>query len=136
MNDRFRFRAWDKKNKRMLYNIQDAYDDGGVEDEKGNEVVDCSADCFSYFFPYDNDKNEGFIVEQCTGLKDKNGRLIYEGDIVFYGGVELWWVVFEEKYCSFELLRKDGNGLSMSAHKEMTVVGNIHENPELLEEQK
>ena len=112
--DRFRFRVWNKTEKVYL------------------KMPEMHCDNTSCFLSVMEDE----VLEQCTGLKDKNGRLIYEGDIVFYGGVELWWVVFEEKYCSFELLRKDGNGLSMSAHKEMTVVGNIHENPELLENKK
>lgn len=116
MEDRLRFRAWNKEKKIMHY-----------EAEKGlPDILPFAYMC----------KSDEFIVEQCTGLKDKNGRLIYEGDIVFYGGVDLWWVVFEEKYCSFELLRKDGKGVSMFGHKEMVVVGNIHENPKLLEELK
>lgn len=127
MKDRFRFRVWDTEKKELIYDAENAYD--YMRPCSDGKIIE--ADCFG-----DVLESKRYIVEQCTGLKDKNGRLIYEGDIVFYGGVELWWVVFEEKYCSFELLRKDGNGLSMSAHKEMTVVGNIHENPELLEENK
>ena len=122
--DRFRFRAWDTEKKELIYDAENAYD--YMRPCSDGKIIE--ADCFG-----DVLESKRYIVEQCTGLKDKNGRLIYEGDIVFYSGVELWWVVFEEKYCSFELLRNDGNGLSMSAHKEMTVVGNIHENPELLE---
>lgn len=140
--NRFRFRAWDKKNKRMLYNIQEAYDGYCVEDEKGNEVENCCVDCFSSFFPYDdNDKNEDFIVEQCTGLKDKNGRLIYEGDIIRLpwqaGWPDLIGVVkFNELYACFLLSKtitdKAEQSFWWNAGKE--VIGNIHENPELLED--
>ena len=143
--DRFRFRAWDKKNKRMLYNIQEAYDGGFVEDEKGNEVTDCYADCFSYFFPYDDDKNEEFIVEQCTGLKDKNGRLIYENDVVKITG-DVMTMPLKYMDCLFKVIWADigfcfkmlneNDGLGFCECWEYEVVGNIHENPELLEVQK
>ena len=142
--DRFRFRAWDKKNKKMLYNIQEAYDGGCVEDEKGNEVEDCYADCFSSFFPYDdNDKNEEFIVEQCTGLKDKNGRLIYENDVVKITGDVmtmplkymdcLFKVIWADIGFCFEMLNEN-DGLGFCECWEYEVVGNLHENPELLED--
>ena len=145
MKDRFRFRAWDKKNKRMLYNIENAYDGSGVEDEKGNDVETCYVDCFSSFFPYDDDKNEEFIVEQCTSLKDKNGRLIYEGDIVKITGDImtmplkymdcLFKVIWADIGFCFEMLNEN-DGLGFCECWEYEVVGNIHENPELLEVQK
>ena len=142
-NDRFRFRAWDKKNKRMLYNIENAYDGSGVEDKKGNDVETCYVDCFSSFFPYDdNDKNEEFVVEQCTGLKDKNGRLIYEGDIVKITG-DIMTMPLKYMDCLFKVIWADigfcfemldeNDGLGFCECWEYEVVGNIHENPELLE---
>ena len=134
MKDRFRFRAWDKKNKRMLYNIQEAYDGGCVEDEKGNDVETCYVDCFSSFFPYDdNDKNEEFIVEQCTGLKDKNGRLIYENDVVSCGHPDIG--VVKWKNGGFWVL---GRNYIIPWHafiaNKWEVLGNLHKNPELLED--
>ncbi len=144
--NRFRFRVWDKENKRMLYNIENAYDGGGVEDEDGNEVKDCCADCFSYFLPYENIyEREEFVVEQCTGLKDKNGRLIYEGDIVKITGDVmtiplkymdcLFKVIWADIGFCFELLNEK-DALGFCECWEYEVVGNYHENPELLEEIK
>lgn len=122
MNERFRFRAWHKPTKKLfdVFSFTDEIVFENTLDGVGNSPTNPAklADC---------------VLEQCTGLKDKNGKLIYEGDIVAYSGIDLWWVVFEEKYCSFELLRKDGMSVSVSVHKEMTVVGNVHENPALLE---
>ena len=80
--------------------------------------------------------------EQCTGLKDKNGRLIYEGDIVCWtraqtnGDVDsICPIVFDNDMCSFGPLL-NGHSLWMPHQTDlrMKVVGNIHENPELLED--
>ena len=143
--DRFRFRAWDKKNKRMLYNIQEAYDGGCVEDEKGNDVETCYVDCFSSFFPYDdNDKNEEFIVEQCTGHKNKNGRLIYEGDIVKRHSkysedekdvvLQVEWNCKGARYITTD--KKHDNWIFSMFDYEYEILGNIYEKPELLEDKK
>jgi uncharacterized phage protein (TIGR01671 family) len=74
--------------------------------------------------------------EQYTGLKDKNGKEIYEGDIVLYGinehKYEVKWVVDEEidafKYTGWDIT----SWYDKETSEEYTVIGNIYENPELL----
>ena len=72
---------------------------------------------------------------QCTGLKDKNGQLIYEGDIVKINNVSLGKVVF--RTCAFFVqFSKDkyhAGGIGAYEERELEVIGNIYENKELLE---
>ena len=78
------------------------------------------------------------VIEQFTGLKDKNGTEIYEGDVVkVEGDGEIYRVEWirsgfglEPRYNSprYPVL---GN---VELRKKIEVIGNIHENPELLEE--
>lgn len=77
---------------------------------------------------------------QYTGLKDKNGVEIYEGDIVkepYYvdeiNGFLLLEVVFKDGEFLGKVLNKKGFGLQrLTMYRE--VIGNIYENPELLKE--
>jgi uncharacterized phage protein (TIGR01671 family) len=77
---------------------------------------------------------------QCTGLKDKNGNLIWENDLVMtvYDGIEHTYVV---KWDDSELGFKATNGKKnygnyfqyLGCCDEIEVIGNIFDNPELLE---
>lgn len=63
-------------------------------------------------------------VEQFTGLTDKNGKKIFEGDIIAYGD-DRYLVNFGDGYFSpFDFICED----------ECKVIGNIYDNPELLGE--
>lgn len=69
-------------------------------------------------------------VGQYTGLTDKNGKKIFEGDIV-EGWDVIFTVVFDE-YCRYVIVAGYGNYLLAQNHEDMEVIGNIHDNPELL----
>ena len=83
---------------------------------------------------------------QCTGLKDKNGKLIWENDIVAYwdtystesGYAEadcIGKVVWDDEAISFQVT----NRLSAESYEvldECSVIGNIFDNPELLESEE
>lgn len=80
-------------------------------------------------------------VGQFTGLYDKNGKGIYEGDIVLYGGSIQHEVVF--RYGALDYLIYGGEFISYAGNTNFTfnphnrskkyeVIGNIHDNPELL----
>ena len=128
MNDRFRFRVWDNEQKRFT---------------SIKPVVLCNDWFIREIAMQDNDDGQ-YVIEQCTGLRDKNGLLIYEGDIC---------LLYEMKY---EIRWKDG-GLGFREYppcadrdgfifsqtvpftnrlylredlKRIEVIGTIHDNPD------
>lgn len=142
--DRFKFRAYIQKYNKLvdvidmgtcqwvwhsnIYNTPDGkpvLDDWGSVDERFSNIINKTklSDC---------------ILEQCTGLKDKTGNLIYENDIVkdingHYGYIK--WDSQELKYFVCKRLGCVPYWIpcSMVHLYEYEVVGNIHENKDLLE---
>ena len=130
MNDRFRFRVWNTRTKKLREVAQITLDarQHGRTSEIGNMET-----CHLVYQPH-------LVLEQCTGLKDKNGRLIYEGDIVQHdtaAGPKCWPVLFKDG--CFVLPYESGNAWlgkviqNCPYSSGVVVVGNIHDNADLLE---
>jgi uncharacterized phage protein (TIGR01671 family) len=138
-----KFRAWRKALGYMIYNVQNAYDtrpSQNIVDSRGVEI-DYDEDCFGDFI-----ENPCYELMQFTGLRDKKGQEIYEGDILQWN----WVSPFEEIPSTteyHEVFWKDGAFCTRQCADDVdctleeiadqaVVIGNIYENPELLKESK
>ena len=135
VNTRYKFRAWDKRTEEML-NVENLH----IEDEY--------VDLFKtniYEKPFDNlwATISDVILMQYTGLDDKNGVEIFEGDVVsmvvFEDKAEYLGDVVFESGCFCLNISLDGTEYKVTAleWKEtktiITVIGNIYQNSDLLE---
>lgn len=133
-----KFRVWDNIAKKYIDSRYVSISGLGLLHVAKRIIKNC-------FRPPHTRKNPWFIVEQYTGLRDKNGTEIYDGDICSFAsktgkhtGVVEWldnlagfglrMVKNNFRYTFSEL---DTMGINLDT---LEVVGNIHENPELLEE--
>lgn len=122
-----KFRAWDKDEKKWREK------EFAVGNE-GQMMVPCCQNCDEWG---ESSSSDHYIIQQFTGLLDKNGKEIYEGDIVkyredaLYGGYEpnplihavSWYEAGAGWMCGSDAL-----GMC----REPEVIGNIFENPEKL----
>lgn len=126
-----RFRAWLKKDKEMI-DVEEIHFNNGNLDFIGDAITWMC-------------KNNDFVLMQSTGLTDKNDREIFEGDVVtdghtagdiknhptlgFYmvddNGTERWF----SDGATIEDFEEDVE----TVHRILEIIGNIYENPELLE---
>jgi uncharacterized phage protein (TIGR01671 family) len=138
-----KFRVWDKKNNKYYKSIWNLmFLTGGVsflwddyENSDGETMIT-------------NLPKDDYELMQYTSLKDKNGKEIYEGDIIkfnwfYYGETEIeelkvGVVVWEKNTTGFSFKAKDNDNnypfilLNFDSESDIEVIGNIYENSELI----
>ncbi|MCS6156565.1 YopX family protein [Lactiplantibacillus plantarum] len=127
-----KFRAWDNLLNKMLVVYRISFD-GPVDGVQVHCYLDDRGAEGSTEYAYDGD---GLILEQFTGLKDVNGKDIYEGDILevtIDGDVQADKYLVKNVWDPHVWIEESDGYYAVS---KMRVQGNVHENSELLEEDK
>lgn len=136
-----KFRCWFPKMGRFLDKSDDILD-GLINLSNGKRVFNIDDYLNKEIREIDYFSDDGYVLNQYTGLKDKNGIEIYEGDVLeafdILGEREIYPVIFidgafmgkrldDEEFPYFYLFA------NRSLSETYKVIGNIYENPELLE---
>ena len=149
-----KFRAWNKETSKMCdtESLQ-----GMLHTERNNGIAEGSINMKQSSVDKANEEYEHLIFMQYISLKDKNDEEIYEGDVM-KGGISYDWREDEMGIVEFGLFKSDNSGDEYSANevcgwnikpiklqeeddmvngqfiwKDLEIIGNIYENPELLE---
>jgi hypothetical protein len=127
-----KFRAWYIKRKKY-YEVHHLHIGSIGIHEK--DWATCKAyDCIEQKDIYIQVQPNECIIEQFTGLHDKNGKEIYEGDLIKYGSDAPLEVIYREScFCYNQKSRYISRLQIFDNINKIEVIGNIHENPELLE---
>jgi len=138
MQRKIKFRAWDKREKRMgnvnyIKYSDVAYTHISVRFKQKEKPID---DWFNYL---GEDDSDNIILMQFIGRNDKNGIEIYEGDFISaYNGRIKGPVIFDKRGLAFGIPNGPNEIYQFSMNflesKDIEVIGNIYENPELLKE--
>ena len=120
-----KFRAWDKITKKYFYS--GTLDNGDVLVIHLDGEIEISSD--------DTYKPDDFIIEELIGIRDQNRR-IYEGDVIdgnlFDNRLPIRGVVvYDDRHC-FYAIKNDAGITALFRIANITQIGTIHENPELL----
>jgi len=128
-----RYRAWDKERNEMNYKVMVGNCDTDDENWTCPIIWIEERQDWLHFDDYDS-------IMQSTGLKDKNGKEIFEGDIVKMSkdvySESTYYEVVRHRGGAYRLESKQHGCELWLRHTDCEVVGNIYENPELLEDKE
>lgn len=134
MNREIKYRAWLKEENKMVNVETIDFTDRSIQYLEKNEIIDAYLLRRMIF--------DDVELMQYTGIKDKNGKEIYEGDILKYKFLydrrlkHVTLVKFVETEASFGIKDAYGNEIPLfriTANNYFEVIGNIYENEELLQ---
>jgi len=141
---KIKFRAWDNENSCFYKPTYEAYK-GNLEEILMSPSGDLNMRTFKKgthieILNHESNFPDRFILMQYTGLKDKNGKEIYEGDIIttlikpnrgkdYIETIVVKWDIYEDdEYCNHR------SGFDIPDNSELfEIIGNIYKNPELIE---
>lgn len=121
MTREIKFRAWDNLQRKMIENV-------------------CVYHGMVYISPLHDSITTADKAMQLTGILDKHGREIYEGDIIKFE-IPRYKAIWEVRWVNFGFRLVDGIGYRLlesdqypKVSEEGEIIGNIYENPSIIEE--